>query len=478
MELLILGIDGGDSRIINQMDMPFTQKLIADRITVKINEDLWSRGWSEIASGLHGVDTGAFYAKPKLDGTYNFTQSYNYSDYKKNPECSLFWERLNAQGKRVGIVNMPTTIPAPQVDGFFIAGAGSGFSPSSRIPESACYPREMARDLLPLDCIWEQRFRVSGVSNFDVFIERCTTAIKQRTQLFISLNKKYNVDAGFIMHREFSTLTNLFTYLMRPLLNGKKATSRPLVRISNFYRVLDDFINVLVTETSPQHVMIVSDHSVSPYTHSMNLNEFLAKHGHLKVRATGLKARVRDSAREIWHQTKWKFNPQSFHGAKPLVWRNPTIDYKTSLAFSSNYVPGVYLNDERFGGPVNERQRSQLIDQIIDSFNGDPTSKAFKLSARRYREIYQNRLAGKMLPDIWVDLPETIFPEQRGKFIQRNPFFRSYEDLRLAHRDMITGIKGRNALCCVEQNFLGEIDPNTSNDLTVAYQLILNHFRH
>src|SRR5690606_11474649 len=163
MRLLILGIDGGDKRIIQAMDMPFTQKLMSERVQINIREDLWSRGWSELSSGLHGVDTGAFYAKPKLNGTTQFTQSYNHTDYRRNPHCTLIWEKLNQIGHKVGFVNMPTTIPAPRVNGFFISGAGAGFSPASRVPEVACHPTELSYELLKRNYTWEQRYRMSGI---------------------------------------------------------------------------------------------------------------------------------------------------------------------------------------------------------------------------------------------------------------------------------------------------------------------------
>ena len=52
MELLIIGIDGGDERIIRGMDMPFLQSLIEKSHSRKLTEDIYSRGWAEIMTGL------------------------------------------------------------------------------------------------------------------------------------------------------------------------------------------------------------------------------------------------------------------------------------------------------------------------------------------------------------------------------------------------------------------------------------------
>jgi predicted AlkP superfamily phosphohydrolase/phosphomutase len=478
MKLLVLGIDGGDIDIINAMDMPFTQKLISERTSIKIREDLWSRGWSEIASGLHGVDTGAFYAKPKLDGTSNFTQSYNYDDYKKNPNCILIWEKLNMMGYKVGFINMPTTIPVPKVDGFFISGAGSGFSPSSRVPEVACYPKEIAYDLLKVDYIWEQRFNVSGIRDFDLFIERCIKTVIQRTELFIKLSKKFEVDVGFIMHREFSTLTNLFANLIQPAVSSKGSNKRAQIRLSHFYRVLDDFINVAINELDPNHIVIVSDHSVSDYEHSMNLNDFLCKNDFLiNQKRPNSKRSLKSRAQQyVMEKIRRKIIP----GYRPKIqeWQIEKIDFDKTTAFSNNYIPGIYLNDERFLNKVSSAERDHLVNNIIEMFNKTEEAKNYNLMARPYKEFYSERFAYNLLPDIWIDIPDTIFPEQKGAFIQRNPYYVSYEDLSLAPRDLLTGIKGRKALCCIEKEFGSALDLTSTYDLTVTYQLILNHFKH
>lgn len=475
MNLLILGIDGGDREIINIMDMPFTQQLIRDRVTLPIKEDLWSRGWSELSSGMHGIDTGAFYSKPKLDGSIDFTQSYRSTDYLNVPNCVPIWDRINQLGYSVGFLNMPTTMPAPKVEGFFIAGAGSGFSPSSRVPDIACYPREIANHLLGLDYIWEQRFKVSGVRDFDLFIEKCIKAVIQRSELFISLCEKYDIDVGFLMHREFSTLTNLFANIISRILTKNKVTTRVEMRIAHFYRVLDDFLKFVVSELDPKHIIVISDHSTSQYLYSLNLNAFLDKTGFLRF------YKKRSPRKPVGLLLKTSV----FKYLRRLIIRNPheattdwvthMIDYQNSLAFSNNYVPGIFINDERFLGRANSFEKKLLIKDIVKEFNNSPEAKSYKLFAKPYKELYEGRHSYDLLPDIWIDVPETVFPEQRGEFIQKNPYNKSYEDLSYAHRDIMSGIKGRNALCCIEKEFIDDLDLNSSYDLTVAYQMVLNH---
>lgn len=477
MKLLVLALDGGDPDIIQLMDMPFAQQLLKERTMVPIEEDLWSRGWAEITSGMHALDNGAFYEKPKLDGTCNFAQSYKLAHYKEVPGSELLWEKINRMGYSVGFVNLPTTMPAPKVDGFFVSGAGSGFSPASRVPEQACYPTDIAYELLKKNYIWEQRFRVSGISDFDFFINRCIDAVKQRAEIFIELCKKHKVDMGFVMHKEFTVIVNLFMYIIYPLLkNKKKSWNSGQLRIGEFFRVLDDFLRITVTELAPQHIMIVSDHAARPYINSLNLNYFLVEEGFAtgKINKKKVNSSIKDS---FIYRLRKKMSPH-FFDTKAEGWTTQVnINHQQSSAFANRYIPGIYLNDERFLNKVaSKEEKQQLIKKIIDRFNDTPEAKANNMLARPYREEYQNRFATQWLPDIWIDLPDYIYPEQKGAFVQKNPFWRSFEDLQYASQDVLTGLKGRNALCSVETNLVKDLDLGKKYDQTIAYDLIIKHF--
>lgn len=484
MKLLVIGLDGGDRDIINSMDMPCLQKLLQERVSVPIKEDLWSRGWSEIATGLHGRETGAFYEKPKLDGTTDFAQSYKINDYYKVPNCVPLWDKLSDLGKTVGFLNLPTTLPAPKVSGFFISGAGSGYSPASRVPEVACYPKEIYDLLLEENFIWEQRFRVSGIQNLDYFIDRCTQAVIKRTKVFSRLSKKYSIDFGFLMHKEFTIITNLLMIEIQSILDNNGQLKNSIQRrIAEFYRVLDDFVYVAINQLQPEHIMIVSDHSARPYRHSLNLNAFLKDNDILKTSSSDSKksTSIRGKLSNLKKIAKSKFaSSENISNDNPFTesWHSiRKINYKQSVAFSNRYVPGIYLNDHRFLSLVEEADKKNLTNQMIDLFNASAEAKKYNMSAIPYRKSYQDSLAEPYLPDIWINLPETVYPEAKGDFIQKNPYWKRFNSLEFVHKDVMTGLKGRNALCSVEEDFLDEDALEQENDLTIAYHLICNHFQ-
>ena len=119
MKILTIGLDGGEKRIFQSMPMPNLHKILEQNVCLNVVEDLWSRGWAEILSGVHGRESGAFYAKPRLDGTHETTAMFNVSDYLLNSELQPLWSDLSDKGYIVGFMNLPTTIPAQKVNGFF-----------------------------------------------------------------------------------------------------------------------------------------------------------------------------------------------------------------------------------------------------------------------------------------------------------------------------------------------------------------------
>jgi hypothetical protein len=101
MKIFTIGLDGGDRTIIQAMPMPNLHRILEENICLDVEEDLWSRGWAEILSGVHGRESGAFYAKPKLDGTHGTTAKFSVSDYRANASIEPLWAKLRGMGSKI-----------------------------------------------------------------------------------------------------------------------------------------------------------------------------------------------------------------------------------------------------------------------------------------------------------------------------------------------------------------------------------------
>jgi predicted AlkP superfamily phosphohydrolase/phosphomutase len=127
MKLLTIGMDGVHADTFNRGWTPFIKSLIDGGHGLTLHEDLISRGWSEIMFGKHAYDTGALYEGPLMASSPKWSDKFKLEDVPAiGVDTKPIWQVLNERGYRVGIMNIPTTFPAPKVDGFFVSGGGGG----------------------------------------------------------------------------------------------------------------------------------------------------------------------------------------------------------------------------------------------------------------------------------------------------------------------------------------------------------------
>ena len=476
MKLLVVGIDGGDKRIVDSMDMPRLQAILKEGICLDITEDLWSRGWTEILCGTHSRETGAFYSKPKLDGSHNFMQGFGIDAYKNNQSIVPIWTWLSEQGYKVGFMNIPTTMPAPEVNGFFVSGAGGGVGKIEAIPPDVCFPEQIKNELIKLDYILDTRFVSSGIRKADIFLERLQKMQKKRTDAFISLCKKYSPKFGFLAYMGNTRIQYLAMSEIEPLVGNMRSHQNNFQRgILDLYKCLDESIGLMIDELQPEHVMIVSDHGAAPYLHSVNANDFLVK--------INMQRQIQTAKRtsQSFLRTFARFVPSVIkQGIKKTVPQvdaitvRSNIDWDKTVAFGARYVSGIYINDwERFKGPVSDEKAADTLSQsIVDEFNATKEAKKNNLSARLYRKFHKNSKCSALLPDVWIDHPDTVFFEGHGRFVSPNKAYGPIKTLRNINRDIYTGVKGEKPIFCIDNKMSRYIKKNDTKDLTVVYKMI------
>ncbi|WP_158735769.1 hypothetical protein [Alteribacillus sp. YIM 98480] len=473
METLVIGIDGGDKRIIESLELPNLHKLLNDLKGFKVTSDLWSRGWAEILNGQPGMESGAFYEKPKLDGTYGFTQSFGSKEHENINNVKPLWKLINDCGKSCGFMNVPSTNPAPEVNGFFVSGAGGGLlSGSDEVPKGACYPESVSMELAQIKYIFDTRFKQSGIRNKEVFFNRLTKMIERRTEAFIHLNKKYDVDFGFIAYMGTCRINYLAMSEIEELIKNHGIPQNDFQqRIVKLYKDFDKSLGILINNIKADKVMIVSDHSQSPYLHRVNVNSFLQEIG------LQHKKKIDSVNKSLFTQIK-KAIPADFKNKIKRGMNIPTkssiIDYSKDYAFGSNYVSGIYINDnERFGGPVHGQEEiDRMVNDIVEKFNNNNNAKKHMLVARPYRREHRTARYNKTLPDIWIDHPDSVFFVGRGKFVEANENYGPIKSLKDIKGDMNTGIKGRYPLLYVDKKITEEFKDIKETDLTLAYKFI------
>ncbi len=101
----------------------------------------------------------------------------------------------------------------------------------------------------------------------------------------------------------------------------------------------------------------------------------------------------------------------------------------------------------------------------------------YQLTASPYRKKFLTTRFEKILPDIWIDKPDDIFFEGKGRFVAKNRDFGPVTDLAKVYKDMYTGIKGRYPLCWMDPETNKRINSKDPLDLRLIYFLIQRTFQ-
>lgn len=479
MEILTIGIDGGDEKILRAMPMPNLHKILNQNVSLQIEEDLWSRGWVKILCGTDSKETGAFYERPVLGRTRTTTQKFSTSDYTANPNVTPLWEKLNQKGHSVGFMNVPSMFPAPDVNGFVVSGGGAGSSTSgaSMIPTEGYYPSDIGKLLESSGYILDTRLVASGISDIRLFLDRLIEMTKKRTQAYKKLLRYQPADIGFIVYRSVCVIQYLAMSEIESLLNNDlNPENKFQENIISFYQFFDTQINDLVEALDPKNIIFVSDHGQSPFKFKVNLNAWLQKNNFQTPLANSgkvLKQSIRKFSTLLPQKCKQIIKQTAPKATSRIA--EPNANWPKTKAFSMTYVPGIYINDcTRFGGICStDEAMSSLIEKIIVVFNQDKINQQHGLKAMIYRQEFKNTKYEASLPDIWIEHDDSYLFGIQGSYITANKNYGPISSLEGIDRDVYTGVKGRNPLLSVSSFLAERVKLADKRDLTLAYKLIV-----
>tara|TARA_R110001599_G_scaffold99341_1_gene254711 strand:- start:11174 stop:12631 length:1458 start_codon:yes stop_codon:yes gene_type:complete len=484
MKVLLVGMDGAHIDAFNRGWTPFISSLISSKDQLDIKNDLISRGWLEIATGQHAQVTGAMYDKPQMGGSLLWKTEFSINDIPGlNSSVKPIWQALNEKGVSVGIMNLPTTFPAPKVDGFFVSGGGGGAPVTQEAVEELCYPKE----ILPIlneggyivdDRLYQLMVDKKLTSPREIF-ERLAHKNEKRTEAFIKLDKKYKVDFGFVIYKTSSVFAE--TILNTEWVRRKNLKNKPdeglVEAIRIYYERFDNEIKKL-SEASPEtEFVFVSDHGTVGRTHSVNPNVFLQENGYqiVETKKAVIKVVVSKLKELIPFSVKAYLKKTSVMKAKDIG--QVSFNSKKTIAFcktQGDWSHGIYINDEaRFGGSVLNEDIGHLKKEIVDRFNSHPEVKKNKL--RAYSKG-SDSVSPDCYPDIAIELPNGYLTTDKAKlFISKFVPPKSESSLTSITKGDILSIKSHSPIAVADTSEKGSLN-TTNRDLTLTYDLIINKF--
>jgi predicted AlkP superfamily phosphohydrolase/phosphomutase len=359
------------------------------------------------------------------------------------------------------VMNIPTTFPAPQVDGFFVSGAGGGLNKVDGVPKEMCRPPEICSELEDLQYVVDIRMGTAEMHDIDEVFDRLENKAERRTEAFIKMCKKYEPDFGFLAYRHVSVVEYLGMSEIMAIIGEEGSVTASSVwkkRVEPFFTHFDNLLKRLFEELKPERYLFTSDHGLGPTREYCNPNAFLQKNGFQKV-----DIQLGPSIRRVGGALR-RLN-------KPSL--SKIVDWSRSVAFSDWYSSCIYINDkDRFNGPVGATTIDSKVDKIIEVFNNDDAVCSRGIKAVPYRRNYHGTRYYDQMADIAIIHEQSIFVAGKsGPFFSENPNYGPVSDMSASPGGMHTGNKTRFPFFATDSDTAKLIRPEDPKDLTLVYKL-------
>lgn len=238
--------------------------------------------WTSMMTGKNPGKHGIYYFYEKIFGTYDI-RYLNGGDRKSE----TIWTILSRAGKKVGVINVPMTYPAEEVNGFIIAGVDA---PGIDSP-GAVYPAHLHNDLVNKINNYVIQPGMPGLvaaNKLDEALERGFQAIDARLEASLYFMNKFAWDFFMVVFCEIDAAQHLFWKYMDADYAGydHEGAKKYGDVIYKFYKKCDDALGKLLSALPPDTTVIIhSDHGAGPAEKGpCYLNSFLEHIGVLEFK--------------------------------------------------------------------------------------------------------------------------------------------------------------------------------------------------
>jgi predicted AlkP superfamily phosphohydrolase/phosphomutase len=403
-KLIVVGLDAATFDVIDPLvaagDMPNLGGLLqrGARGTLRsTTHPLTPLAWTTMVSGVNAGKHGIWDFSERDPSGYGL-QLVNGS----HSRAPALWTRLSKAGRRVGIVNVPFTWPAPDVNGFALAGIDAAAR-----EDGMTSPRGLVHELQDRfgRLLLDHSFPVDPNGRLDLGLVR--RACEQKVAIVDWLTERYEPELLFVVFMAADHVHHLAWPDWEE--RGRESS------VAEAYRILDASLGELLKRAGDEtNVLVVSDHGGGSLEGVVNLNAWLAEQGYLAYTENGSANgggahrlfELRRKLPKTWRDSVKQRLPWLRERAYRL--RPPTvIDWGRTRAFAYGIFGNVVLNvagRERAGivepGDEYERLRDDLRERLLDlrSRDGEPIVAA----VHRREDLYAGPELDK-IPDLVVE---------------------------------------------------------------------------
>lgn len=451
-KILVIGLDGATFDIIKPMvkegRLPHIQKLMMEgshgilRSTPEPNSP---NAWSTFVTGKNAGKHGIFGFFEVIPGTYNV--GFVNGSFRRGKSL---WKILSENGKRVGVIHVPTTYPAEEVNGFMISGSDSPneYDPDFTFPKGLISEVEKKAGKYIIE---------SGASalvrqgKLDKALEGLHESIRQRTSTAKFLFREYPSDFFMTVFTETDRVQHHFWKFINPRhpAYGSETSERYREAIYAVYERVDASIGELVDLVGDEYtVFIMSDHGQGPSSNkTLFLNRWLASAGYLTFRSKGgLRRLGKGSMEELVGNAylyarrslsrKWKkrlrYLLPGLRNKAHSVLSGLNIEWANTKAFSYENFPAIYINlkgkfPQGLVEPGGEYER--VLDQLTRGlFEIESPDNGNRIVHQVYRkeEIYAGPFLDKA-PDLIFSFKDDAYTIRPGYTSKGNDYIECFD---------------------------------------------------
>src|SRR3954447_6813630 len=274
-QLIVVGLDAATFVVVDPLvgagELPYLAGLLdrGARGTLRsTTHPLTPLAWTTMVSGVNAGKHGIWDFSERDASGYGL-RLVNGS----HSRAPALWARLSH--RRVGIVNVPFTWPAPELNGFALAGIDAAAR-----EDGMTSPRELVHELQERfgRLLLDHTFPVDSDGRLDLELVR--RACEQKVAIVDWLAERYDPELLFVVFMAADPLP--------PLPCADWGERRRESSVAEAYRILDASLGELLGRASDDtNVLVVSDHGGGSLRGVVNLNAWLAERGYLAYSQNG-----------------------------------------------------------------------------------------------------------------------------------------------------------------------------------------------
>ncbi len=301
-KVFVLGLDGGDWKVFDHM---------IDRGVMPNLKKLREKGaWGPLNSTIPPITCPAWLCygtgkNPGKIGIYYFTirETEGYGNipfyYRRDVKGENFWDILSDNGINVGLVNIPTVWKPYKINGFIIAGFMTNFEETNiqgkdvhEKHSGLMHPPELHEEIADKVGRYYVGFPKAQSTDTSMYsvkelVDDMVMVSKTRVKTILHLVN--NADWQMITVDIFSTdrIGHLYYQITAPdgLQYGTLEEKESRKHIERYYKEIDKLIGkVRKAVGEDTYFFIMSDHGMGNQVGTFKINDWLLKHGYLKLK--------------------------------------------------------------------------------------------------------------------------------------------------------------------------------------------------